>query len=191
LKKIEIISALLGDVALPLLGFLFWDWGFYFIVLFFLFDLIFKTFFLKKRLVILEEIKGRNRILFYAFLFLFVEVAVIHLIVIGAFPNMRIVDSLIDFLSYKELGIAQGVVLIPLLFLNEWMKIRNENKLGVPHPVRVKIILNGQQVQRYRLILWISVSLMVLFFPVRELLLIIIFFLFLVVQPFLVFRNIN
>jgi len=176
---------------LPLLGFLFWDWGFYFIVLFFLFDLIFKTFFLKKRLVILEEIKGRNRILFYAFLFLFVEVAVIHLIVIGAFPNMRIVDSLIDFLSYKELGIAQGVVLIPLLFLNEWMKIRNENKLGVPHPVRVKIILNGQQVQRYRLILWISVSLMVLFFPVRELLLIIIFFLFLVVQPFLVFRNIN
>ncbi len=191
MKKIEIISALLGDVALPLLGFLFWDWGFYFIVLFFLFDLIFKTFFLKKRLVILEEIKGRNRILFYAFLFLFVEVAVIHLIVIGAFPNMRIVDSLIDFLSYKELGIAQGVVLIPLLFLNEWMKIRNENKLGVPHPVRVKIILNGQQVQRYRLILWISVSLMVLFFPVRELLLIIIFFLFLVVQPFLVFRNIN
>ena len=191
MKKIEIISALLGDVALPLVGFLFWDWGFYFIVLFFLFDLIFKAFFLKKRLVILEEIKGRNRILFYAFLFSFVEVAVIHLIVIGAFPNMRIVDSLIDFLSYKELGIAQGVVLIPLLFLNEWMKIRNENKLGVPHPVRVKIILNGQQVQRYRLILWISVSLMVLFFPVRELLLIIIFFLFLVVQPFLVFRNIN
>ena len=116
MKKIEIISALLGDVALPLVGFLFWDWGFYFIVLFFLFDLIFKAFFLKKRLVILEEIKGRNRILFYAFLFSFVEVAVIHLIVIGAFPNMRIVDSLIDFLSYKELGIAQGVVLIPLLF---------------------------------------------------------------------------
>jgi hypothetical protein len=191
LKKIEIISSLLGDVALPLVGFLFWDWGFYFISLFFLFDLIFKTFFLKKRLSPLEEMRGRNKLLLYSFLFSFIEVLMIHFIVIGAFPSMNIGDAFIDFLSYQELGIAQGVVLLPLLFLNEWMRIRNENKIAVPHAVRIMIIYNSQRVQRYRLILWLAMSLAILFFQVNELVLIITFFLFFIAQPFLVFRNIN
>ena len=115
----------------------------------------------------------------------------IHFIVIGAFPSINIGDSFIEFLSYEELGVAQGIVLLPLLFLNEWMRIRNENKIGVPHVVRSQVIFNGQRVQRYRLILWLAMSLTVLFFPVNELLLIIAFFLFFIIQPFLVFRNIN
>jgi len=191
LKKIEIISSLLGDVALPLVGFLFWDWGFYFIALFFLFDLIFRTFFLKKRLSPLQEMRGRNKILFYSFLFSFIEVLMIHFIVIGAFPSMNVGDAFIDFLSYEELGIAQGVVLLPLLFLNEWMRIRNENKIAVPHPTRIQIIYNSQWVQRCRLILWLAMGLAVLFLSVNELVLIITFFLFFIAQPFLVFRNVN
>ena len=115
----------------------------------------------------------------------------IHFIVIGAFPSMNIGDAFIDFLSYQELGIAQGVVLLPLLFLNEWMRIRNENKIAVPHAVRIQIIFNSQRVQRYRLMLWLAMSLAVLFFQVNELVLIITFFLFFIAQPFLVFRNIN
>ena len=191
MKKIEIISALLGDVAFPLIGFLFWDWGFYFIALFFLFDLIFKTFFLKKRLSPLEEMRGKNKFLLYSFLFLFIEVIMIHFIVIGAFPSMNVGDAFIDFLAYEELGIAQGVVLLPLLFLNEWMRIRNENKIAVPHPLRIQIMSNSQRVQFYRLILWMAMGLAVLFFSVNEFLLIIAFFLFFIAQPFLVFRNVN
>ena len=191
MKKIEIISSLLGDVALPLVGFLFWDWGFYFIALFFLFDLIFRTFFLKKRLSPLQEMRGRNKILFYSFLFSFIEVLMIHFIVIGAFPSMNVVDAFIDFLSYEELGIAQGVVLLPLLFLNEWMRIRNENKIAVPHATRIQFIFNSQWVQRCRLILWLAMGLAVLFLSVNELVLIIAFFLFFIAQPFLVFRNVN
>ena len=95
------------------------------------------------------------------------------------------------FLSYEELGIAQGVVLLPLLLLNEVMKMRNENKMGVPYSVRSQVILNTQNIQRYRILLWVILYLMVLFFPVDELLLISTFFIFFVVQPFLVFRNIN
>tara|TARA_Y100000589_G_scaffold309696_1_gene327459 strand:- start:252 stop:827 length:576 start_codon:yes stop_codon:yes gene_type:complete len=191
LKKIEIISSLLGDVALPLMGFLFWDWGFYFIALFFLFDLIFKTFFLKKRLSALEEMRGRNKFLLYSFLFSLIEVLMIHFIVIGAFPSLNIGDTFIDFLSYEELGIAQGIVLLPLLFLNEWMRVRNENKIAVPHTIRIQIMFNSQRIQVYRLILWLAMGLGVLFLSINELTLIIAFFLFFIAQPFLVFRNVN
>jgi len=173
------------------MGFLFWDWGFYFIALFFLFDLIFKTFFLKKRLSALEEMRGRNKFLLYSFLFSLIEVLMIHFIVIGAFPSLNIGDTFIDFLSYEELGIAQGIVLLPLLFLNEWMRIRNENKIAVPHTIRIQIMFNSQRVQVYRLILWLAMGLGVLFLSINELTLIIAFFLFFIAQPFLVFRNVN
>ena len=191
MKKIEITSALLGDVALPLAGFLFWDWGFYFIALFFLFDLLFRTIFLKKRLTQLNELRGRNRILLKGFLFSFFEVVLIHCIVISTFSTINIGDSFMDFLTYKDMGIQQGIVLLPLLLFSELMKIRNENKMGVPHVVRSQIIINSQNVQRYRIVLWIVVYLFVLFLPVNELALIIVFFLFFIAQPFLVFRNIK
>lgn len=191
MKKIEIISALLGDVALPLAGFLFWDWGFYFISLFFLFDLIFRTLFLRRRLNLLNELKNRNRILFRGFLYSFIEVLLIHCIVVSVFVNLKLGDSFLAFLTYEELGIPQGAVLLPLLLLNEFMKIRNENKIGVPYPIRAQIILKTQNLQQYRLLLWVVLYLWSLFFYMNETILITAFFAFFIVQPFLIFRNIN
>lgn len=191
MKKIEIFSALLGDVALPLIGFLFWDWGFYFISLFFLFDLLFRTLFIKRRLKPFDELKNRRVFIFKAFLFTFLEVILIHCIVVGAFPDVNIGDSFIYFLTYEEMGIAQGVVLLPLLLLNEVMKIRNENKMGIPYTVRVQVLSNNQDLQRYRILMWVLIYLLVLFFPIPEIFLIMAFFIFLTAQPFLVFRNIK
>ena len=191
MKKIEIFSALLGDVALPLIGFLFWDWGFYFISLFFLFDLLFRTLFIKRRLKPIDELKNRRAIIFKAFLFTFLEVILIHCIVVGAFPHTNIGDSFIYFLTYEEMGIAQGVVLLPLLLLNEVMKIRNENKMGIPYTVRVQVLSNNQDLQRYRILMWVLIYLLVLFFSIPEIFLIMAFFIFLTAQPFLVFRNIK
>jgi len=190
-KKIEIFSALLGDVALPLIGFLFWDWGFYFISLFFLFDLLFRTLFIKRRLKPIDELKNRRAIIFKAFLFTFLEVILIHCIVVGAFPHSNIGDSFIYFLTYEEMGIAQGVVLLPLLLLNEVMKIRNENKMGIPYSIRAQVLSNNQDLQRYRILMWVLIYLLVLFFPIPEIFLIMAFFIFLTAQPFLVFRNIK
>ncbi|MDC1244037.1 hypothetical protein N8Z79_01135 [Crocinitomicaceae bacterium] len=191
MKKIEIFSALLGDVALPLIGFLFWDWGFYFISLFFLFDLLFRTLFIKRRLKPIDELKNRRAIIFKAFLFTFLEVILIHCIVVGAFPHTNIGDSFIYFLTYEEMGIAQGVVLLPLLLLNEVMKIRNENKMGIPYSIRAQVLSNNQDLQRYRILMWVLIYLLVLFFPIPEIFLIMAFFIFLTAQPFLVFRNIK
>ncbi len=189
MRKIEIISALLGDVALPLLGFIFWDWGFYFIALFFLFDLLFKTLFIRKRLSVLLDFPKRNKFLFKSFLFPFFELILIHCIVLVAFPGIQIGGAFIDFLTYEDLGIQQGIVLIPLLFLNEIMKIRNEKKMGTPASVRTSVLLNMQKVQFYRLIFWVFLYFLVLFLIVDEVILISAFFILLSVQPFLVFRK--
>ena len=191
MKKIEIISALLGDVALPLAGFLFWDWGFYFISLFFLFDLFFRTLFLRRRLTPLNELKNRNRILFRGFIYSFIEIILIHCIVTSVFVHLKIGDSFLAFLTYEELGIPQGAVLLPLLLLNEFMKIRNENKIGVPYPVRAQIILKTQNLQQYRLLLWVVLYLWSWLFYMNETILITAFFAFFIVQPFLIFRNIK
>ena len=39
MKKAQLLSEILGDFLLPLLGFLFWGWDLYFILLFIIFDL--------------------------------------------------------------------------------------------------------------------------------------------------------
>lgn len=191
MKKIEIISALLGDVAIPLVGFLFWDWGFYFIALFFLFDLLFRTLFLKKRVSSLPDFSLRNKFLFKGFLYPFIEFVLIHCIVVVSFSSLSIGDAFIDFLTYEDLGIQQGVVLIPLLLLNEIMKIRNEKKMGVPASVRAQLLLNNQKVQLYRIVFWVILYLLVLFLTIDESILITAFFIVLTVQPFVVFRNMN
>jgi len=190
-KKIEIISALLGDVAIPLVGFLFWGWGFYFIALFFLFDLLFRTLFLKKRVSTLPDFSQRNKFLFKGFLYPFIEFVLIHCIVVVSFASMSIGDAFVDFLTYEDLGIQQGIVIIPLLFLNEVMKIRNEKKMGIPASVRTQILLNSQKVQVYRTVFWVILYLLVLFLNIPESILIIAFFIVLTVQPFVVFRNVN
>ena len=189
--KIEIISALLGDVAIPLVGFLFWGWGFYFIALFFLFDLLFRTLFLKKRVSTLPDFSQRNKFLFKGFLYPFIEFVLIHCIVVVSFASMSIGDAFVDFLTYEDLGIQQGIVIIPLLFLNEVMKIRNEKKMGIPASVRTQILLNSQKVQVYRTVFWVILYLLVLFLNIPESILIIAFFIVLTVQPFVVFRNVN
>lgn len=191
MKKIEIISALLGDVAIPLVGFLFWGWGFYFIALFFLFDLLFRTLFLKKRVSTLPDFSQRNKFLFKGFLYPFIEFVLIHCIVVVSFASMSIGDAFVDFLTYEDLGIQQGIVIIPLLFLNEVMKIRNEKKMGIPASVRTQILLNSQKVQVYRTVFWVILYLLVLFLNIPESILIIAFFIVLTVQPFVVFRNVN
>ena len=191
MKKIEIISALLGDVAIPLVGFLFWGWGFYFIALFFLFDLLFRTLFLKKRVSTLPDFSQRNKFLFKGFLYPFIEFVLIHCIVVVSFSSLSIGDAFIDFLTYEDLGIQQGIVIIPLLFLNEVMKIRNEKKMGIPASVRTQILLNSQKVQVYRTVFWVILYLLVLFLNIPESILIIAFFIVLTVQPFVVFRNVN
>lgn len=190
MKKVEIISAILGDAVLPLVGFLFWNWGFYFIILFFLFDLVIRTFFLNKRLGLLSSIILPKAFLLKGVGLAFLEVMILHLLVYFSLNPIIFTVELWAFLSYEELGIAQGIFLLPLLFLNEIMRIKNEQKVSVPQNIRFEILKNIQLVGLFRILFWSLLLFLTFVFSISETTLVAILILTLCIQPFWIYRNI-
>ena len=191
MKRIEIIGALFGDVALPLLGFLFWDWGFYFIVLFFVFDNVIRSIFLSKRVKNLPSMNVNRRFALKGISITFLELCLLHLLVFLTLAPIEFFQEIWAFLSYEELGIAQGVLLIPLLVFNELFRIRNEMKANVPQNVRFEILKSSQYFQFGRLILWCIFIVGASFLDIKESVLVVVLIATLCVQPFYVFRNIS
>ena len=126
----EKIAVLIGDVALPLIGFFFWDWGFYFIALYFLIDQFAKQVFLLPRLVSAQVILPLKAIIFTKSLLLFLfQILMILLINYQLNPHFNLFQESINFIMYKDMGIQQGFILVPLLFAAEWLKLKTDNKV--------------------------------------------------------------
>ena len=191
MKKIEIISAILGDAVLPLVGFLFWDWGFYFIILFFLFDLVIRTLFLNKRIGLLPSIILPKAFLLKGIGLVVLEVVILHLLVYLSLNFISFPTEIWGFLSYEELGFAQGIILLPLLFLNEIIRIRNEKKLGTSQNVRFEILWNYQLSGLFRILFWSFLLILTFLFSISETILVSILILTLCIQPFWIYRNIS
>lgn len=191
MKKVEIIGALLGDVALPLVGFLFWDWGFYFIVLFFLFDIVFRSFFIGKRITLLPSMDIGGAFVVKSIALVIIEVFLLHVLIYFSLSPFDFFTELWGFLSYRELGIAQGLVLLPLLVLNEVLRIRNEKKLNTSQNLRFELLKNNQYAQFFRILLWLLFIAFSLLFSFQENLLVSLFILTLCIQPFWIYRNIQ
>lgn len=112
------VQRIFSEVLLPLIGIFAWHWSFDFICWFYAID------------VFLSAVAGiaRHR----AFrdpmglaLPWFELILVIALIVLS---GSGIWSSFKSFLAYKDMGIAQGYILIPLIFLNEWMRWKLEQR---------------------------------------------------------------
>ena len=191
MKKIEITSAILGDAVLPLVGFLFWDWGFYFIILFFLFDLVIRTLFLNKRIGLLPSIILPKAFLLKGIGLVVLEVVILHLLVYLSLNFISFPTEIWGFLSYEELGFAQGIILLPLLFLNEIIRIRNEKKLGTSQNVRFEILWNYQRSGLFRILFWSFLLILTFLFSISETILVSILILTLCIQPFWIYRNIS
>lgn len=113
------VFQLLAEIAIPLLGYFFWNWGFYFILLFFLLDyLVFLTFsFVKHRKIVqfretpyffpIKQVLATSLVLIFTFIFTFIALPQL-----GAFD---FVAQTWEFISYKEMGIPQGILLLPLV----------------------------------------------------------------------------
>lgn len=126
----EKIAVLIGDVALPLIGFFFWDWGFYFIALYFLIDQFAKQVFLLPRLVSAQVILPQKAIIFAKSILLFLfQILLILLINYQLNPQFNLFQESINFIMYKDMGIQQGFILVPLLFAAEWLKLKTDNKV--------------------------------------------------------------
>lgn len=121
-----------GDALLPLLGYFLWDWNVYFILVFYMLDILIgevlihlKT---KKIKSYSEKIVVTNWIKQGVFSMLLVLVALLgmHLAMRIVTPSINFLQELYLFMSYEEMGIAQGYVLLPLIIFMGYSQYKNE-----------------------------------------------------------------
>ncbi len=114
------IQRILAEVLLPLIGVFAWEWTFDFICWFYAIDV-----FLNAVVGLLRHRQFRTPI--GVALPWFELIMVLVLIILS---GKNVWDSLKEFLAYKDMGIAQGYILIPLILLNEWMRWKLEQRTG-------------------------------------------------------------
>jgi uncharacterized membrane protein YjgN (DUF898 family) len=61
------------------------------------------------------------------------------------------INGIIKFLTYEDMGIQQGLILIPLLIFAEWMKIKTERTSKLSEEVKQQNINHSLQQSQIRL----------------------------------------
>lgn len=126
------VIQLIGDLAIPVLGFYFWNWNIYFILLFFCLDMVGGEIALLLKARKIKEVQGIDQAKYgktFTFISLLVLALNIFFIHIGIFlyeENFQLWNEIHAFLSYTEMGIQQGYVLIPLIAMMAYTQYKVE-----------------------------------------------------------------
>lgn len=111
------------EATIPLAGFFAWDWSLYFILLFYIIDLLAgeMTMHLKSRQIAnYQEGKSRKEWFVQGAIGMLLFLAVlagIHTMMKLYHPEINFAKEIHAFWTYEEMGIPQGYVLTPLVFL--------------------------------------------------------------------------
>lgn len=121
----------IAEAIIPLLGFYYWGWSWYFILLFLILDAIAKVFILhlKSRKIYATQGGEKSKSVWiksgvFSLGVDFTILALLHLMYSFNHENFNVGKEIIDFLSYEELGLAQGWIFVPLVVLNVWMQYK-------------------------------------------------------------------
>lgn len=134
-KKRLLVVQIIGELAIPLLGFFLWNWSLYFILLYYIIENLFSAYFqieTSRRLYNLAEQKKASFDFIKLLLFLcfwLVEVLLIHLFLYLSDSTIQFSKQIIEFFMYEDLGIPQGILLLPLLFFASSLKMKQDIQL--------------------------------------------------------------
>lgn len=129
------IIQIVGDGILPLLGFFYWNWSLYFILLFYFLDLITKEVLLHLKTNKVKFVQHHNESSFnqkwflkggLSFFILVLSTVLIHITIHIIHPEFSASKEIIAFLTYTELGIPQGIILVPLIGFMGYVQFKNE-----------------------------------------------------------------
>lgn len=157
LKIIQIST----EALIPLLGFYLWDWSLYFILLFYILDMLADILFMnvkaRKIYQFLNQISEKkiwiNHSVLSSILWLLV-IALIHVFILQVHSDMNVLQEIKSFWMYKDMGIEQGYFLLPLLFFASYQKYRMEFLM----PARYKTLQMKSIWINYRRILLILIA---------------------------------
>ncbi len=132
MNRLKLVNAI-SEAVIPILGLLFFDWGIYFILLFYIIDLVATEVFVYIKVNKIVQFQKINfpfstrfgRLIANSALMLLV-VAVSHIAVYFIVPGIDFPDQIVEFLSYEEAGIPipQGYILLPLVILGNFQQYK-------------------------------------------------------------------
>ena len=122
------ITQLLGDLVIPLVGYYFWGWNMLFILFFYILDVGVSTVYtLVKTKAIHKHHQTSNYPWKHIFLILlgyFLTFYLAYFLILNISPKTLISKEILRFLLMKEMGIPQGVLLLPLLIAGGFMQYK-------------------------------------------------------------------
>jgi hypothetical protein len=119
---------LFGDAFIPILGFFLWNWSLYFIIIFYFLDLLTKIVLLHIKAKKIIDFNSKTNIefsksdqlksfksgvissLYFVFVIFIVQISMPFI-----YDDFNTMKELNHFFMYKDMGIEQGYVLIPLI----------------------------------------------------------------------------
>lgn len=133
LPKKVILLLLVAELIIPVLGYFLWNWDYSFILLFYALDwiafLVFQGVKMRKRLQFTAIVSEKQQAFKTAGIYLLVFIAsltVIYLSILSIDPNFDVIVQLKQFFLYKDMGIEQGYLLVPLTLLGAQRNYRTQ-----------------------------------------------------------------
>lgn len=118
---------LLADLILPLVGYYMWGWNLYFILFFFVLDLLSNYYFtlLKSRKILIAQgvLFPKLKVFLTTLLYLLSGVGSVFLLS-KIMSETSFLSELKAFVSYKEMGIPQLILLLPLITIGAYMQYK-------------------------------------------------------------------
>jgi hypothetical protein len=117
---------IVSDSIIPLLGFFLWDWSIYFIVLFLCLDLISHELVYHLNFNFLRKFQNHSfsKGSLLSLPLVLISLAIIQFSLLVLYSESNPLKELIEFLSYEDMGIAQGYILIPLIGLMAFQEMK-------------------------------------------------------------------
>lgn len=133
LPKKVILLLLVAELIIPVLGYFLWNWDYSFILLFYALDwiafLVFQGVKMRKRLQFTAIVSEKQQAFKTAGIYLLVFIAsliVIYFSILSIDPNFDVLTQLKKFFLYKDMGIEQGYLLVPLTLLGAQRNYRTQ-----------------------------------------------------------------
>ena len=121
------------EASIPLLGFFLWNWSLYFILLFYFLDMISNEIIMHLKS---QKISTYNNTIAvrkswfkhaaYSLLVLIAGISLIHSAMLFIQPSILFWKEIVGFWKYEEMGIQQGYLFVPLVFLMSYQQYKME-----------------------------------------------------------------
>jgi hypothetical protein len=138
-KRLQIIQLLL-EAGIPIFGMLFWNWNLAFILFYYVFDWLASTLLTGAKIKKCIDYLGGGifRSNWYLFGFISITLILPSLVFANYFLNnvsndFSFFKEFERFFFYKDMGIEQGYLLLPLVLLNAWTQYRMQFLITQAH----------------------------------------------------------